>query len=136
MKEVPGFFTTATIPKVSESTLRSALEVGADAPARPTPPHESPTDFDCSQIKVLKQPAAPRYPAEAMKRRLAANMVMEIVVDPQGIPISCRPTPGPSLAFFTPVAAAYGMRWRFKPAMHNGVPQYARFRMTMPFRLR
>lgn len=59
-----------------------------------------------------------------------------LVVDPQGKPISARPVPGPWLGFFAPTGVAYGMRWRFRAAELNGVPMYARFRLTMPFRLR
>jgi hypothetical protein len=35
-----------------------------------------------------------------------------------------------------PTAEAYAMQWKFEPAMLNGAPQYARFKLTMPFRLR
>jgi hypothetical protein len=89
-----------------------------------------------SQIKVLDQPPAPRYPEEAKGRKMMTNLVLLLVVDPQGKPISARPLPGPWLGFFAPTGIAYGMRWRFRPAELNGVPLYARFRLTMPFRLR
>lgn len=93
-------------------------------------------DLHFSQIKVLEQPPAPRYPVEAKARKMMTNLILTLVVDPQGKPISCRPVPGPWLGFFAPVGMAYGMRWTFNPALLNGVPQYARFRLTMPFRLR
>jgi len=33
-------------------------------------------------------------------------------------------------------AENYAMGWKFEPAMLNGVAQTARFKLTMPFRLR
>jgi hypothetical protein len=102
----------------------------------PDPLQESAVEIPFSQIKVLDQPPAPRYPEEAKGRKMMTNLVLLLVVDPHGKPISARPLPGPWLGFFAPTGIAYGMRWRFRPAELNGVPLYSRFRLTMPFRLR
>jgi hypothetical protein len=129
MDGIQGFF-TATRPAVANpapANTAALLEILAK---------EEPMHFDFSQMKVLEQPPAPRYPEEAKLRKMMTHLVLTIVVDPEGRPVSCRPSPGPWLGFFAPTGVAYGMRWRFKAPELNGVPQYARFRLTMPFRLR
>jgi len=107
----------------------------AQVPSIPDPPPGGLVDLHFSQIKVIDQPPPPRYPQEAKSRRLMTHLVLTLVVDPTGKPVSCRPEPGPWLAFFAPTGMEYGMRWTFRPATWNGVPQYSRFRLTMPFRL-
>ena len=61
-------------------------------------------------------------------------MVVEIVVGPDGIPTSASAKEGPPQ--LRPSAEAYAMMWKFEPAMLNGQAQYARFKLTMPYRLR
>lgn len=92
--------------------------------------------FHFSQIKVNRQPSAPAYPVEAQARKLMADMQVEITIDPTGSPCMVRMRPGPFLAFFAPTCLEYSETWRFQPATLNGIPQYAKFLLTMPFRLR
>jgi len=129
MEGVPAFFSTPPPkPDPPRRSLKSALE--------PLANKDGSVEFSFSQIRVMDQPSAPRYPEEAKARRMMTRLVLRVVVDPQGIPTSCRPVPGPWLGFFGPYGMEFGMRWRFFPAELNGVPQYARFRITMPFQLR
>lgn len=135
LEAIKGYFTTRALPGGfgSPSDLQQApgniQEPRGQIPAPPEP-------FDFSQIKVDKFPAPPRYPEEARNRKVMSVLVVDMVVDPEGKPVSCRPEPGPWLAFFAPTALEYAGRWTFQPARLNGVPQFARFRLTMPFRLR
>lgn len=129
VEAVPGFFSSQPEPGPKW------------VPPGPVPPipelsPEAPLLLDFSQIKIAHQPPPPSYPSDAKARRMMTNLVMEIVVDSQGKPVSCRPEPGPWLGFFAPTGAAYGMKWSFQPALLNGVPMPARFRLNMPFRLR
>jgi len=91
-------------------------------------------DFDFSQIRVIHQPPAPPYPPEAKAAGIQGTVVVELTVDTYGIPYSAKALTGP--VELRPTAEAYALKWKFSPALLNGVPQYARFKMTMPFRLR
>jgi TonB family protein len=92
--------------------------------------------FSFSKMKVKTQPPAPAYPTEARMRRMTGEMAVEITIDPTGVPCMVRVKPGPFLAFFAPTSLKYAETWRFEPATLNGVPQRAKFLLTMPFRLR
>ncbi|WP_257308802.1 energy transducer TonB [Geothrix fuzhouensis] len=135
LEAIPGFFTTK--PPVLLETRQIPYPPAGTPPSNSVSlPPTLPTTFDFSQIRVLHQPPPPSYPHEARARKMMTNLVLEIVVDPEGKPVSCHPRPGPWLGFFAPVGVAYGLRWQFHPAKLNGVPQTTRFRLTMPFRLR
>lgn len=91
-------------------------------------------DFDFSQMKIKFQPPAPPYPPLAKIARIQGTVVVEITVGPDGIPLSAHAVEGP--AQLRDTAEKYAMQWKFEPAMLNGVPQTARFKLTMPFKLR
>ncbi|HLO66806.1 MAG TPA: energy transducer TonB [Holophaga sp.] len=91
-------------------------------------------DFDFSQMKIKFQPPAPPYPPLAKIARIQGTVVVEIVVGPDGIPQSAHAVEGPQQLRQT--AEQYAMGWKFEPAMLNGVAQTARFKLTMPFRLK
>jgi protein TonB len=129
VERLPAFFSTPPPkPEAPRVSLKTASEPLAD--------QDGSVEFSFTQIRIMDQPPAPRYPDEAKARRMMTRLILMVTVDPQGIPTSCRPVPGPWLGFFGPVGIEYGMRWRFHPAELNGVPHYARFRITMPFMLR
>lgn len=102
-------------------------------PPTGAPGRTGPADFDFSQIRVRYQPPPPPYPPEAKARHIQGTVVVELVVDPNGTPIRAEGLQGPMMLVET--AIGYALRWRFGPALLNGVPQYARFKLTMPFRL-
>jgi len=60
-------------------------------------------------------------------------VVVEVNIGPDGVPTAAHAKEGPPQ--LRAYAEAYAMKWRFEPALLNGVPQYARFTLTMPFRL-
>lgn len=91
-------------------------------------------DFDFSQMKIKFQPPAPNYPPLAKIARIQGTVVVEIVVGTDGIPTSAHALEGPPQ--LRPTAEAYAMAWKFEPAMLNGQPQTARFKLTMPFKLK
>ena len=91
-------------------------------------------DFDFSQMKVKYQPPPPAYPPLAKIARIQGTVVVEIIVGTDGIPTSAHAVEGPPQ--LRAVAEAYAMGWKFEPAMLNGSPQTARFKLTMPFKLR
>jgi protein TonB len=91
-------------------------------------------DFDFSQMKIKFQPPSPPYPPLAKIARIQGTVVVEITVGPDGIPTSAHAVEGP--AQLRKVAEDYAMGWKFEPAMLNGVAQTARFKLTMPFKLK
>ena len=91
-------------------------------------------DFDFSQIKVKLQPPPPPYPPLAKIAKIQGTVVVEIVVGLDGVPTKATALEGPPQ--LRPTAENYAMQWRFEPALLNGQPQMARFRLTMPFKLR
>lgn len=90
--------------------------------------------FDFSQIRIRRQPPAPPYPAYARKHRVQGLVIVEVVVDELGKPLTATVLDGPPELFLT--AVGYALDWEFEPAAFNGVPVKAKFKLTMPFRLR
>lgn len=95
--------------------------------------HPPVTDFNFSQIKVKRQPPPPPYPMTAKINRIQGTVLIEVIIDPSGQPIRAEAIEGPNE--LRGAAADYALQWEFLPALLKGVPQYARFRLTMPFRL-
>jgi protein TonB len=91
-------------------------------------------DFDFAQVKIKYQPPPPPYPPLAKIAKIQGTVVVEITIGPDGVPTQANAKEGPPQ--LRPAAENYAMQWRFFPAELNGVPQYARFKLTMPFRLR
>ncbi|WP_243302702.1 TonB family protein [Geothrix oryzisoli] len=116
-------------PRIRE-VRPSAAPVASD----PVQKAKGVVDFDFSQIRVKRQPPAPRYPAAAKEARVQGTVVLDLIINPQGEPIRAEAREGP--VPLLPTAISYALAWQFEPAKLNGVPQYARFRLTMPFRLR
>ncbi|GLH67443.1 TonB family protein [Geothrix edaphica] len=104
------------------------------APAEAVEKAKGVVDFDFRQIRVKRQPPAPPYPTAAKLARVQGTVVLDLIIDPQGEPILAEAREGPVPLLLT--AISYALDWRFEPAKLNGVPQVARFRLTMPFRLR
>jgi TonB family protein len=110
-------------------TAEKATKATKQSPAAPPA-----MDFDFSQIKVKHQPPAPGYPVAAKMRRIQGTVVVALTIDPTGRPVLADALSGPYELLQT--AVRYALTWEFEPARLNGVPQYARFKLTMPFRLR
>lgn len=95
---------------------------------------EGVADFDFSRIKIAFQPKAPAYPADAKEKHIQGTVVVAITIDEQGVPQSVEALEGPEELRST--ATDYAKDWRFEPAQLNGKPIKARFKLTMPFKLR
>ena len=130
--------TLAELLVIPPRPVRPKPTIGAVAGSAPKPPSAAPTgklvDFDFSQIRVRYQPPAPPYPTSAKMHHVQGTVVVELVVDPEGRVSRAEAMEGPGPLLLT--AIGYALDWKFQPALLNGVPQYARFRLTMPFRLR
>ncbi len=93
-----------------------------------------PADLEFSQIKIKKQPPTPPYPSMARVLRIQGTVVIEITINPAGYPVRVEAKQGPGALLMS--AVGYALMWEFEPARLNGAPQWARFRLTMPYRLR
>lgn len=111
----------------------------AGAAAKPSPrkTKEAPSKdglVDLSHIKVKHQPEPPAYPAEAKAQRIQGTVVVELAIDAAGKITDAKAVSGPQE--LQPCALEYARSWAFEPCMINGKPAPARFRLTMPFKLR
>jgi len=153
MSRITRLFQPQDVPAASLRGLALAL-VGASllgavaltahqaTPRKKAPPLQVPSHrasdkveaFDFSQIKVIHQPPAPAYPAEAKAQRIQGTVVVQLTVDEQGVPVTAEALEGPPQLH--PTAIAYAQSWRFEPVRVDGKAVKARFKLTMPFRLR
>lgn len=125
-RALPAFFSQPAEPFFN---TRKADALPSDEPGKSV-------DVDFSMIKVAHQPMAPPYPSEAKARQMMTNLVLSISVNEQGLPVFCRPLPGPWLAFFAPAGIEFAMKWRFKSPVEGLPLKKSRFKLTMPFRMR
>lgn len=121
-------------PPKPEQGRAAAAQVPGQPPSPSGTAKGAAVDFDFSQIRVRRQPPAPPYPVDAKSRRIQGTVVIELTVDPTGRPARAEALQGPAELLMT--AIRYALDWEFEPALLNGVPQFARFKLTMPFRLR
>ena len=103
-------------------------------PFRLRPEAQPIQDFEFKQIHTIHQPDPPAYPAEAKAQRIQGTVVVALIVGTDGVPESAEAVEGPEALQSTAVDYAKG--WRFEPAKVDGKPVRARFKLTMPFRLR
>jgi protein TonB len=90
-------------------------------------------DFSYDQMKVKFKPPPPAYPPIARMAKIQGTVVVEIIVGVDGVPVSAKAIEGPPQ--LRPVSENYAMQWRFEPAVQNGQPVQAKFRLSMPFKL-
>ncbi|MBP1772009.1 MAG: Gram-negative bacterial TonB protein C-terminal [Holophagaceae bacterium] len=119
-------------PAPQELQQKPQAEAGRDVPVEAKAATYVPFDF--RQIKVRKQPAPPPYPQGAKERNIQGVVVINLMIDTTGLPRRAEAVSGPPELLMT--AIRYALKWEFEPAMLNGIPQMARFKLTMPFRLR
>ena len=93
-----------------------------------------PVDLPFTQVRVKHQPEAPAYPPEAKAQRIQGTVVVVLTINTQGKVLEARAVSGPEE--LRACAVGYARDWVFEPAHVKGKPVKARFRLTMPFRLR
>ncbi len=93
-----------------------------------------PAFVEFTQVKMLHQPPPPPYPIDAKLSHTEGTVIVEIVVNPKGEVESAKALSGPPELL--EYAQSWVLKWKFAPALLDGRPQYARFKLTMPFRLK
>ena len=114
---------TSQGPSVSPSIIEDSLQ-SADAPRL----------IPFKSVNKIYQPSAPPYPLTAKSDGIHGEVLVEVWMNEEGIPIK-------SIALFGPkelrqCATDYVLAWKFAPVLSNGKPSPVRFRMVMPFRLK
>lgn len=119
-----GIFTKAPedVPSANKDVTESGFQTG------------EPREMESNRIRVVKQPAPPPYPPLAKKAHIKGNVVVLLTVDEAGKVASAKAISGPPELHTC--AVDYARAWEFEPAKVNGKPVAARFKLTMPFRLR
>jgi TonB family protein len=124
---VPVLLLAASLGAMTLSAMAPATVGAAVADAKPV-------EMSFKQIRVKHQPEAPAYPADAKAARIQGTVVVVLVIDPQGKVQEAKAISGPEE--LRTCAVDYAKAWEFEPAMVKGKPVSARFKLTMPFRLR
>ncbi|HET6329152.1 MAG TPA: energy transducer TonB [Holophagaceae bacterium] len=116
---------------VSGKPIPHSISHPQQEPKQETPPQ--PHRFDFSQARIRYQPQQPPYPSDAKKKRIQGKVVVDVVVGPDGLPVSVAAVDGPGPLL--PYACGWALRWRFDPLTVNGHPEYGRFKISMYFHL-
>ena len=91
-----------------------------------------PVDF--STIRVQFQPPFFAYPKEAKEEKIQGVVVIDLLIDRAGKPISAKAIEGPVL--LRSGAEDYVMKWQFKPKIIDNHPRIVRFNFNIVFRLK
>jgi len=111
-----------------------AATLSASGTPKPTASAGEPVDMAFSKIRVKHQPEAPTYPAEAKAQRIQGTVVVTLTIDTEGKVTEAKALSGPEE--LRTCAVDYAKAWEFEPAQMKGKPVAARFKLTMPFRLK
>jgi len=129
----PALPLAALIPALLLVAALGAATLSATA-APGSPSKEEPVALDFSKVRVKHQPDPPAYPPEAKAARIQGTVVVSVTIDTTGHVTEVRGLSGPPE--LQPCAIEYAKGWEFEPAKVKGKPVAARFKLTMPFRLR
>lgn len=123
----------ALLPALLLVGVLGAASLRATAADGPTPPSQ-PVEMKFNQIRVKHQPDAPAYPTEAKAARIQGTVVVVLTIDTEGLVTEAKAVSGPPE--LQACAVDYAKAWTFVPAKVKGKVMPARFKLTMPFRLR
>ncbi|WP_243286164.1 M56 family metallopeptidase [Geothrix terrae] len=124
----------AFIPALLLATALGLTTLSATTTPKPATRVSDPVEMDFKKIRVKHQPDAPAYPPEAKAQRIQGTVVVVVVIDAQGKVQDAKAISGPPELHAC--AVGYAKIWEFEPVKVKGKPVPARFKLTMPFRLR
>ena len=90
-------------------------------------------DFTATAPAILRR-VDPIYPDLARRAHVQGTVVLMMIVDDRGVPMQVNVLDGPPA--LQEVALQAARQWRFEPALMDGHPVPASFRLTLNFRLR
>jgi TonB family protein len=129
----PAGLLTTLVPALLLVAGLGAATLSATVTPTPSAAGE-PVDMPFSKIRVKHQPEAPAYPAEAKAQRIQGTVVVLVSIDEGGSVTKAEALSGPEELHAC--AVNYAKAWEFEPAKVKGKPVVARFKLTMPFRLK
>jgi protein TonB len=91
-------------------------------------------DLDFSQVRPKTRPPAPSYPPLARSAGIQGVVAVQIIIGPDGVPVSAHAMSGPSQ--LRAAAETNSLAWRFQPFLLNGRAQSCRFLVTFTFRIK
>jgi protein TonB len=115
------------------ATLLLLLPSGQTVRASDQPNEAAVVETGFDKVVVRFRPPAPSYPSEARKAKIEGNVIVELLINLEGVPTKAKVVSGPEELRAT--SEIYAMKWRFEPIVIDGVPYYARFKLVFPFRL-
>ncbi|GLH66692.1 M56 family metallopeptidase [Geothrix edaphica] len=124
----------ALIPALLLAVVLGIATLSATDAPKPAPAASDPVEMDFKLIRVKHQPEAPAYPPEAKAARIQGTVVVVLVIDTEGKVTAAKAISGPPELHAC--AVGYARAWEFEPAKVKGKPVPARFKLTMPFRLK
>ncbi|MBD7986494.1 energy transducer TonB [Luteimonas sp. Sa2BVA3] len=101
-----------------QPAVASAADADADADA---PPAIAPVELSASSPVPIESPS-PRYPRSALRRGESGEVLLRIEVDPRGVPSQVDVAASSGSRDLDRAAVSAARRWRFRPAMRDGVP--------------
>ncbi len=101
----------------------------SDATSLPTPTEE----YLVSEMPQVLTEIRPLYPIEAKAKQLEGSVVMDILIDEQGVVRQVSVIEGAEI--FRPGATEAMKKFKFKPAKVEGKPVAVRIRYTLNFKL-
>lgn len=125
--------TPTELPRTNLSNDPPAPPQGFEGPTGEASTDSGPISVSSDSVRVLHQ-VSPAYPPLAIATRRQGDVVVRMVIDSSGVPISAEAVSGPQVFFGPAVAAA--RQWRFSPAIQNGQAVPATFLLTLKFILR
>jgi len=124
----------AFIPALLLAVVLGVTTLSATDTPTPGSTASDPVEVNFNKIRVKHQPDAPAYPPEAKAQRIQGTVVVVLVIDVEGKVTEAKAISGPSELHAC--AVGYARTWEFEPVKVKGKPVAARFKLTMPFRLR
>ena len=91
----------------------------AAAPA--TAPVAAPVELSASSTVPIESPS-PRYPTRALRRGESGEVLLRIQVDTRGMPVQVDVASSSGFRELDRAAVSAAQRWRFRPAMRDGMP--------------
>ncbi|HEY0660613.1 MAG TPA: TonB family protein [Lysobacter sp.] len=108
------------------------------APPPPPPMPAAPVQQPRPAPSAASQPEptstpAPKYPAQALRRRESGTVMVRAEIGPDGVPTSINVVTSSGSRALDRAAADAVRRWRFRPAMANGQPTVGSVQVPITF---
>ena len=84
--------------------------------------------------RIRFQPKAPDYPEELRKQGIAGTVVVQLTIDPSGLPTVARATEGP--IELQKYAEEFALQFRFEPGKCDSKPIWSHYALRLPINIK